>query len=134
MIRLIAGWLLSLLLGCMLIFLSAGSKLTEWEGKAEEFAKLGFTPEVMFKIGVVEVTIAILFLIPRTAFLGAVLLTAYLGGATAAHVRVEDPEFFPPIIFGVLVWVALGLRQRGVFSAAIGNEPVTVDSNDELES
>lgn len=51
----------------------------------------------------------ILYLIPRTAVLGAIVLTAYLGGATATHVRVGEPFIFP-ILIGVLVWAGLFLR------------------------
>jgi hypothetical protein len=51
----------------------------------------------------------IIYAIPQTAFLGALLLTAYLGGATASHVRIGEP-FYLPIIFGVLVWAGLFLR------------------------
>ena len=115
----IAGWIFSALIAALLLGPSAGSKLTEWEGKAEAFGKLGYTVEVMFAIGVVEVIVTLLFLIPRTAFFGAVLLTAYLGGATASHVRVEE-NWFMPVIIGVLVWVALGLRKPGVFAMALG--------------
>jgi hypothetical protein len=113
----IAGWTLSGLLATFLIVASASGKFTEWEGKAEMFAALGWTTDVMFKIGIVEVAIAILFLIPRTAFIGAVLLTAYLGGATATHVRVGDP-FFVPIIIGMVVWITLGMRDSRIFPLA----------------
>lgn len=95
-------------------------KFTQWEGKAEMFAKMGWTEDVMFNIGIVEVAIAILLLIPRTAFVGAILLAAYLGGATAAHVRVGEPFFFP-IIIGVVAWVALGLRKPEIFRLAFGH-------------
>ncbi|WP_237227299.1 YciI family protein [Rubinisphaera sp. JC750] len=117
--RLIAGWMLSGLLAVFLILLSATGKFTDWEGKDEMFAKFGFSEQLMFNIGIVEVVITLLFLFPRTAFLGSILLTAYLGGATVTHVRVEDP-FFMPILMGVLVWIACGLRQPGIFSLALG--------------
>ncbi len=74
----------------------------------------------MFKIGIVEVVATIVFLIPRTSFLGAILLTAYLGGATATHVRVGDPFFFPPFL-GVVVWVAYALRRPDVIQSAFGS-------------
>lgn len=115
----IAGWVLSVLISLFLIGASAMGKFTQWEGKAEMFAKMGWTEEVMFKIGIVEVTIAVLFLIPRTAFVAAILLAAYLGGAVATHVRVGDAFFFP-IIIGVLAWIAHGLRQPDVFRLALG--------------
>lgn len=115
------GWVLSVLLAGFLVFASAAGKFTEWEGKADMFGKLGWSQDVMFKIGIVEVAIAALFLIPRTAFVGAILLTAYLGGAVATHVRVGDP-FFAPIIIGVVTWIALGLRNPRVFSLAFQSD------------
>jgi hypothetical protein len=80
--------------------------------------KLGWTTDVIFKIGFVEAGLAILFLIPRAAFLATVLLTAYLGGAVATHVRISDPSFAFPIVIGILAWVALGLRDPRVFATA----------------
>ena len=115
----IAGWVLSVLISLFLIGASAMGKFTQWEGKAEMFAKMGWTEDVMFKIGIVEVAIAILFLIPRTSFVAAILLAAYSGGAVATHVRVGDAFFFP-IIIGVLAWIALGLREPDVFRLAFG--------------
>jgi hypothetical protein len=115
----IAGWVLSFLIAAFLIFASGLGKFIEFEGKAELFQKLGYSTETMVKIGVVEIALAILFLIPRTAFLGAVLLTGYLGGATATHVRVGEPFIFP-VIVGIVVWIALGLRRPEVFAVAFG--------------
>ncbi len=54
----------------------------------------------------------VLFGIPRTSMLGAILLTGYLGGATATQVRLEDPWFFFPVVIGVLVWGGLFLRDE----------------------
>ncbi|QDV66429.1 hypothetical protein Poly24_01150 [Rosistilla carotiformis] len=119
----IAGWILSGLIVAFLIFGSAVGKFVEWEGKAEMFAHLGYTSDLIMKIGIVEVVLALLFLVPRTGFLAAILLTGYLGGAIATHVRVGDPFYFPMLI-GVLLWIALGLRRPAVFALAFGsNEP-----------
>ena len=115
----IAGWVLSGLIAAMLIGASASGKFTQWPGKEEMFAKLGYSTDTMFKIGIVEVVATIVFLIPRTSFLGAILLTAYLGGATATHVRVGDPFFFPPLL-GVVVWIAYALRRPDVIKSAFG--------------
>ncbi|TXT28537.1 MAG: hypothetical protein FD138_2568 [Planctomycetota bacterium] len=104
----LAGWVFSGLIAAMLIVASASGKFTEWPGKEEMFAKLGYSADTMFKIGIVEVVATILFLIPRTSFLGAILLTAYLGGATATHVRVGDP------------WIAYALRRPDVIKSAFG--------------
>lgn len=131
----IAGWILSGLLALMLIGASASGKLTTWEGKSEMFAKMGWSEDVMFWIGIVEVTVTVLFLIPRTSFIGAILLAAYLGGATATHVRMEEP-FFIPIIVGIVVWVALGLRNPAVFRLAFAPPSVsnTADPVDRSEA
>ncbi len=115
----ITGWLLSVLITLFLIGASAIGKFAPWDGKAEMFAKMGWTEDVMFNIGIVEVAIAILFLIPRTSLVAAILLAAYLGGAVATHVRVGDAFFFP-IIIGVLAWIALGLREPDVLRLAFG--------------
>lgn len=113
----IVGWVLSGLLAVFLCVVSASGKFIDFEGKTEMFDHLGWSTDVMAAIGVVEILIALLFLIPRTAFIAAILLTAYLGGAAATHVRVSDPFFFP-ILMGVVAWIALGLRDPRVFHVA----------------
>ncbi len=114
---LIAGWALSGLLALFLCGLSAAGKFTEWDGKAEMMDHIGYSIPLIKWIGVVEIAVTLLFLFPPTAFVGAILLTAYLGGATATHVRLEE-AFYMPIIMGVLVWVSLGLRKPEVFRLA----------------
>ncbi len=115
-----AGWILSFLLCAFLVGPSAIGKFVEWEGKTEMFDHFGYTQSLITKIGIVEVIIAVLFVIPRTGFIAAILLTGYLGGALGTHLRVGDSIVFP-IVIGVLVWIALGLRQPIVFSLAIGS-------------
>ena len=117
----IAGWVLSGLVSVFLAGPSALGKFVEWEGKAKMFDHIGFTNDVIMKIGVLEIILAILFLIPRTGFLGAILLTGYLGGATVTHVRVGDP-YFMPIVIGVVMWIGMGLRRPAVFSLAIDSK------------
>lgn len=74
-----------------------------------EFTKFGYDIKSASGIGVVEIVSTILYAIPQTAVLGAILLTGYLGGAVATHVRINDP-YVGPVILGVLVWVGLFLR------------------------
>ncbi len=119
--QLIAGWVLSSLVAFFLAVVSASGKFAEWEGKEEFFSKLGYSTDLMFKIGIVEVLITILYLIPRTSFLGAILITAYLGGATEVHVRVGE-QFFFPIVIAVIMWVGLGLRIPTIFALAFGSK------------
>jgi len=116
----ITGWVLSLLVSLFLIGASGVPKFMEWEGKAEMFDKMGVTTDLIMKIGVLEIALALLFLVPRAGFLAAILLTGYLGGAVMTHVRIGDPFYFP-IIIGVVMWISLGLRQPEVFALALGN-------------
>jgi hypothetical protein len=120
----IAGWVLSALIAAMMIGPSAGGKLMDFEGKEKMFADLGWSTSIMFYIGILEIACAVLFLIPKTSFIGAILLTAYLGGATATHVRIPEP-FHMPVIIGVLVWIALGLRNPVIFRLALGKSPTS---------
>ena len=84
----------------------------------EATVKLGYPENTILPIGIVLTVCTILYLIPRTAVLGAILLTGYLGGAVATHVRVGE-GLFPvsfPIIFGVLLWGGLYLRNTRLCS------------------
>src|SRR5215471_9920935 len=76
----------------------------------EGTARLGYPARLVIYLGIVELICLAAYLYPRTAMIGAVLLTAYLGGATAAQVRAEDPWFIFPVVVGILVWVGLCLR------------------------
>jgi uncharacterized membrane protein YphA (DoxX/SURF4 family) len=108
----VSGWVLTVLLALLLTF-SASMKLMKNPQAVEGFAKFGYPAETLVPIGVAEVVCTVLFLIPQTAVLGAVLLTGYLGGAIATHVRASDP-FVPVVVIGVLVWVALYLRDARI--------------------
>ncbi len=119
----IAGWILSLLLALFLGVVSAYGKFFDFPDKAAVFDKMGWSPERMVTIGIVEIAVTVLFLIPRTAFIGSILLTAYLGGAVATHVRIGEAAYFQ-VGMGVLVWVALGLRDPRIFQLAFG-QPVS---------
>jgi hypothetical protein len=114
----ITGWVLTTLVTLFLIGASAVPKFINWEGKEEMMAKLGIPLSILPYIGVVEIACALLYFLPRTCFLGAILLTGYLGGATLTHVRVHD-QFFMPILMGVIAWVALGLRYPIIFQWAL---------------
>jgi hypothetical protein len=79
--------------------------------------QLGFDVDVMPWIGVLELALVVLYVVPRTAVLGAVLLTGYLGGAFCAQLRIEAPVFSTllfPIYVGVALWVGLWLRDGRV--------------------
>lgn len=77
--------------------------------------ELGYSENVIMPLGVVLLISTLLYIFPRTAVLGAILLTGYLGGAVATHVRVSNPMFTHtlfPIYFGILLWGGLVLRDR----------------------
>jgi hypothetical protein len=107
-IRLWIGRVLGGVAVLMLVF-SGIMKLVNPAPVATEFARLGYPDGSGLGIGIIEILCALLYLIPHTSVLGAILLTGYLGGAVATHVRIGDP-FFSPIIFGVVIWAALFLR------------------------
>ena len=104
-----AGWIISatpiLMIGVGGVLMNVFDRPMVEEG----MAKHGYPPHVNLPLLVVAVASVILYAVPRTAVLGAILLTGYLGGATATHVRVGEPYFFP-VIVGVLVWLGLYLR------------------------
>jgi len=110
--RLWTGRILSCLAVLFLLFDSV-IKLTRIAPVRESFERLGYHPSVAVGIGLLELACLTLYVIPRTSVLGAILLTGFLGGATATHVRVGDPlmshVLFPTYV-GVLVWGGLFLR------------------------
>ena len=103
-----AGYIVSALPVLLLLF-SGVAKFVQPAGMDEEFKRLGWDGVRPTTLGIVELACTIVYIIPRTAVLGAILLAAYLGGATATHVRIGDP-FYSPIILGVLLWLGLYLR------------------------
>jgi DoxX-like family len=112
----IAGWVLSGLVTAFLLF-SASGKFVDWPGKVEMLKKMDYTIPMMQGIGVVEVIATILYIVPQTSFLGCILLTGYLGGATEVHVRMSEPFIFP-VILGVIVWLGYALRRPDVIKNA----------------
>ena len=106
------GRVMSALPAMMLLF-SGIMKLTGTDAVLEGFAKLGYPTSLILGIGILEIACVVLYVIPRTAVLGAILVTGYLGGAVATHVRVGDPFFshvLGPFYLGVLVWGGIYLR------------------------
>src|SRR5512140_549023 len=103
-----AGRVISVLPVLMLL-MSAVMKFLKPPGMEEGLKHIGWTEDQRFMLGVVELTCTILYLVPQTSVLGAILLTGSLGGATATHVRVGD-AWFATVILGVLVWLGLFLR------------------------
>jgi hypothetical protein len=106
-----AGRIISALPVIMLIF-SGCVKLAKPPAVVQGFNRFGYPERLLLPLGIVEIGCTIIYLIPRTSVLGAILLTGYLGGAVATHVRMLDPSFVMPFIAGVLVWLGLFLREQ----------------------
>jgi len=106
--RLWAGRILSALPVLLMVFTGVFGVLKPAVALAG-FVHYGYPESAFLPICMVEIACAIVYAIPRTSVLGAILVTGYLGGATATHVRAGEP-FFLPVIVGVLVWAGLFLR------------------------
>jgi hypothetical protein len=109
-------WTGRVLSGLIVAFmlLDAVMKLVKPEFVVKATAELGYPESVIVGLGVVLSACTLLYLIPRTAILGAILLTGYLGGAVASHLRHGD-GWFPvlfPVVFGVILWGGLCLRDE----------------------
>ncbi len=108
-----AGRVLSALSSLFLLF-DAVMKLVKPSPVVEATVALGYPEGVIRGLGIALLASTILYVIPRTAVLGAILLTGYLGGAVATHVRVASGAFpvVFPIILGALLWGGLDLRDE----------------------
>jgi hypothetical protein len=109
--RLWAGRILSFL-PALFLLLDGVMKLFKPAFVVEATEKLGYPERVIVGIGAALVICTLIYLIPRTAVLGAILLTGYLGGAVATHVRAESGwfEILFPVILCTLLWAGLVLR------------------------
>ena len=111
--RLWTGRIFSGLVVLFLVFDSVG-KFLKPAPVVAGFARLGFPVNLSLAIGTILLVCTILYAIPRTSILGAVLLTGYLGGAVASQLRVGEPLFgyvLFPVYFGILLWTGLFLRE-----------------------
>lgn len=96
-----------------LLILDSAGKLLEVQPVLDGTKQLGYPPDIVFSLGVTLLSCVLVYLVPRTSVLGAVLLTGYLGGAVATHVRVGNPLFthvLAPTYVAALLWGGLVLR------------------------
>ncbi len=96
----------------LFMLLDAGSHIAKPVPVVEAFNRLNFPLDRAAALGIIALICVIVYAIPQTSILGAILLTGYLGGAVATHLRARDPLFDTifPIIFGVLAWLGVYLR------------------------
>jgi hypothetical protein len=92
------------------------SKVMKPQKVIEPTVRIGFPGTTIVGIGITLLVCTLLYVIPNTSILGAILLTGYLGGATAAQVRTGSPTFETvfPVIFGIFVWLGVYLREPRV--------------------
>ena len=111
------GWVMSALLALFLLGASVAPKLLGLQAAIDPMIALGWSPDHLLLIGLIELVCTLLFLIPRSGLLGAILMTGLLGGAMASHLRADSPMFSHTlfsIYLGVFMWVALWLRDASV--------------------
>jgi hypothetical protein len=100
-------------LACVPFLPSAIFKITQNAQVVDGFTKMGWPLSTAVPLGVIELACVVLYAIPQTAVLGAILLTGYLGGAISVHVH-HSESFVIPAVIGVLVWVGLFLRDARI--------------------
>jgi len=116
----ITGWVITGL-AALVFIMSAFMKFTASADSAKMAAAMGLSTDALKIIGVVELSSLVLFIIPRTGVLGALLLAAYLGGAIATHIEHQQP-FYAPVIIECLIWIAAMLRFPELGKRIMGHE------------
>ena len=102
--RILSGLIVAFLLFSFII------GLLKPEMSKQGMKDMGYPESVGMPIGIAFLVSTLLYAIPRTCVLGAILMTGYFGGAVATHVRVNDPKFVVPLLFGMLTWLGIYLR------------------------
>ncbi len=98
----------------LIVLMAAVMKLVKAAPVVEGTVRAGFAERLIVPIGIVELICVVVYLTPRTAVLGAILLTGLLGGATVTTLRMGDPTFPMPVVLGMMAWGGLYLRDLRV--------------------
>jgi DoxX-like family len=112
-----AGWIMTALVALFMLGASVAPKLLGLAAATDAMTAIGWSPEYVLAIGIVELLATLLFIVPRTGLLGAVLMTAVLGGAIASHMRAGSPwpsHTLFGVYLGLFMWLALWLRDAKV--------------------
>jgi hypothetical protein len=107
----VTGWILGVLPAALFVF-SASMKLMRPPELQKGFEQMGIPYHYALGLGILELACTVIYLIPRTAVLGAILLTGYLGGAIMTHLRVGEHNYYMHVVMGVALWLGLYLRDR----------------------
>lgn len=113
-----AGWIMTGLVAVFMLF-DAGGKFVKPAPVVEAFTRIEWPIELSSTLGAILLVCTVIYLVPQSAVLGAILLTGYLGGAVATNLRLQNPLFTHtlfPVYLGVLIWVGLWLREPRVGS------------------
>jgi len=94
----------------LLVLFGSVVKLMKTASVVEAFVRAGIPERLIIPVGIIELVCVIVYLIPQTAVLGAILMTGLLGGATITNLRISDPTYPMPIVLGMLAWGGLFLR------------------------
>jgi hypothetical protein len=112
-----AGWAMTALFTLFMLGASVAPKLLGMDAATDAMTQIGWPTEPVLLIGLIELTLTVLFVIPRTALLAAILFMGLLGGALASHWRAGSPLFgytLFSIYLGTFMWAALWLRDERV--------------------
>lgn len=98
----------------LLVLFGSVMKLMKTPAVIEGFVRAGLPERLIIPVGAIELACVIVYAIPQTAVLGAILMTGLLGGATLTEVRIGDPTWPLPVVLGMLAWGGLFLRDLRV--------------------
>jgi DoxX-like family len=94
----------------LMVLMGSVMKLMRLPGVVEGFARAGAPEKLIFPVGLIELICCVVYVIPRTSVLGAILMTGLLGGATITTLRIGDPTYPLPVVLGMLAWGGLWMR------------------------
>jgi DoxX-like protein len=97
-------------LPALLVLMSSVMKLMKMAAVVEGFVRAGLSERLIIPVGIIELICVVVYVIPQTAVLGAILMTGLLGGATITNLRIADPTYPMPVVLGMLAWGGLFLR------------------------
>jgi DoxX-like family len=119
-----AGWILTALMLLFLLPASVAPKLMGAQAAVDSLTAIQWPTTYLFALGVLELVLLVLFVLPRTALLGAVLFTGLLGGTVASHLRAGSPlasHTLFGVYLGIFLWVSLYLRDEKFRSFVLGH-------------
>jgi hypothetical protein len=121
-----AGWIMTGLLLAFLLPASVAPKLMGMDAATEALTAIGWSTDYLLMLGLLELGLLVLYVMPTTSLVGAVLFTALLGGTVASHLRAGSPLFSHTLFgvyLGIFLWVSLYLRDEQLRAYLQGRLP-----------